>query len=120
MNKIEGLKLLEYKGSVLLDVKGLISAQTMKDDKIYSRIVCYNLVKFSFEKGLLLKSPYNSQGELYDDIIIYENDLTEKGKLIFWDLSEKWLIYTDNTDGRVDRKNNIKMMGKYYKNLIEK
>jgi hypothetical protein len=112
--------LLEYKGFVLLDVKRMIDAYPMKSDKIETRIVCYNLINFSFEKGLLIKSPYNSKGELYDGIIICENDLTEKGKLIFDDLVTDWLGYTDNTDGKVDRKNNIKMLEKYYHKLIGK
>jgi hypothetical protein len=43
--------LLEYKGFVLLDVKRMIDAYPMKTDKIETRIVCYNLIKFSFEKN---------------------------------------------------------------------
>ena len=117
---MENTLLLEYKGFVLLDVKGMIVAYPMKNDRIVMRTICYNLIKFSFEKGLLLKSPYNSKGELYDEIIICENDLTEKGKLIFDILVEKWLGYTDNADGKVDRKNNIKMLEKYYTILMEK
>jgi hypothetical protein len=31
-----------------------------------------------------------------------------------------WLGYTDNTDGKVDRKNNIKMLEQYYNKLIGK
>ena len=112
-------KLLEYKGMVLLDVKKMIDAHPMKNDKIETRIICYNLIKFSFEKGLLLKSPYNNQGGLYDEIIICENDLTEKGKLIFNDIMFDWLRYTDNTDGKVDRKQNIKMLEKYYNKLMK-
>jgi hypothetical protein len=54
--------LLEYKGFVLLDVKRMIDAYPMKTDKIEIRIVCYNLIKFSFEKGLLIKSPYIAKG----------------------------------------------------------
>jgi hypothetical protein len=111
---------LEYKGFILLDVKKMIDAYPMKSDKIEIRIVCYNIIKFSFEKGLLLKPPYNSNRELYDEIIISENNLTEKGKLIFDDLVFDWFKYTDNTDGKVDRKNNIKMLEKYYNKLIRK
>jgi hypothetical protein len=117
---MDEIKLLENKGSVLFDVKRMVDAYPMKGDKINVRIICYNLIKFSFEKGLLLKSPYNSQGELYDEIIIYKNDLTENGKSIFWDLSVKWLSYTDNDDRKVDRKNNTKMLEKYYNKLIGK
>jgi hypothetical protein len=112
------MKLLENKGNVLLDVKRMITACPMQEDKIHIRIVCYNLIEFSFKNGLLLKSPYNNQGELYDEIIIYEDDLTENGKSIFWDLSIKWLTYTDNEAGKIDRKNNVKMLGKYYNQLM--
>jgi hypothetical protein len=31
-----------------------------------------------------------------------------------------WLGYTDNTDSEVDRKNNIKMLEKYYNKLVGK
>jgi hypothetical protein len=117
---MDEIKLLENKGNVLFDVKRMIDAYPMKGDKINIRIICYNLIKFSFEKGLLLKSPYNSQGELYDEIIIYENDLTGNGKSIFLDLLFKWLSYTGNEDGKVDRKNNTKMLEKYYNKLMEK
>jgi hypothetical protein len=117
---MENKLLLEYKGLVLFDVKRFINAYPMKSDKIRVCTVCCNFIKFSFEKGLLLKSPYNSQGELYDGIIICENDLTEKGKMIFEDLADKWLVYTDTGDEKVDRKNNIKMLEKYYNKLMEK
>ncbi|MHC6204296.1 hypothetical protein ACYULU_14040 [Breznakiellaceae bacterium SP9] len=114
---MENKLLLEYKGLVLFDVKGLINAYPMKSDKIRTRIVCYNFINFAFEKGLLIKTPYNSKGELNDEIIIRENDLTEKGKIIFDDLADKWLSYTDNGDEKIDRKNNIKMLEKYYNKL---
>ena len=108
------------KDTVLLDIAGMVNANTMKDDKIATRIICDNLVRFSYEKGLLLKSPFDEQGEIKLETIIKESDLTENGKLIFDDLAEKWFVYTDNESGKIDKKNNIKMLEKYYNNLFSK
>ena len=98
------------KDTVLLDVKRMIDSYPMKDDKEAMRTICNSLVHFSYDKGLLLKSPFNEQGELNSETIIRESDLTEKGKSIFDDLAEKWFAYTDRTD-KID---NVAMLDKWY------
>lgn len=45
---------------------------------------------------------------------------TEIGKHIFVELLFKWFAYTDNESGKIDRKNNIKMLEKYYNQLLQK
>lgn len=52
--------------------------------------------------------------------IIKESSLTEIGKHIFVELLFKWFAYTDNESGKIDRKNNIKMLEKYYNQLLQK
>jgi hypothetical protein len=102
------------KDTVLLDVKRMIDSYSTKDDKEAMRIICNSLVRFSYDKGLLLKSPFNEQGELNSETIIRERGLTEKGKSIFDDLAEKWFAYTDRTD-KID---NVSMLEKWYSKMV--
>lgn len=105
--------------NLIFDVGGMIGAYPMKDDKEYMYVVCDNLLHFSEEKGLLLKSPFKEDGRLDTKTIIRNNDLTELGKKVFNDLMFDWLGYTDNTDGKVDRKNNVKMLEKYFNKIMK-
>jgi RHS repeat-associated protein len=105
--------------NLILDVGSLIDAQTMKGDKEHMYIVCFNLLHFSNEKGLLLKSPFKENGQLDTNLIVRNSDLTNLGKSTFNDLMFDWLSYTDNADGKVDRKNNVKMLEKYYNKLTK-
>ena len=91
---MEKIELLENKGIIIFDFNGMIKAYPMKSDKTEIKIVCKNLIKYSFEKGLLKNTPYNNEEELKENLIIYQNDLTEKGKTIFSDLMFDWLSYT--------------------------
>lgn len=101
------------KDTVLLNVKLLAEAYIRQIDKDNTLIVCSNLLQFSYEKGLLLKSPFDEQGKLKIETIIRESDLTEIGKQIFDDLVDKWLTYTDRTQ----KYNNIAMLEKYFNKL---
>ena len=101
------------KDTVLLNVKLLAEAYIRQIDKDNTLIVCSNLLQFSYEKGLLLKSPFDEQGKLKIETIIKESDLTEMGKQIFDDLVDKWLTYTDRTQ----KYNNIAMLEKYFNKL---
>lgn len=106
--------------NLILSVEGMLKAYPMKKDKSDMYIICYNLLHFSYEKGLLLKSPFKEDGQLNAEIVIRESDLTIMGKRIFNDLMYDWLNYTSNTSGRIDRKNNLKMLEKYYNQLLQK
>jgi len=101
------------KDTVLLNAKLLAEAYIRQIDKDNTLIVCSNLLQFSYEKGLLLKSPFDEQGNLKIETIIRESDLTEIGKQIFDDLVDKWLTYTDRTQ----KYNNIAMLEKYFNKL---
>lgn len=94
---------------ILLNVKSLIDAYPMKDDKTATFNVCYNLLKFCYEKDLLLKKPFNDKFELNPDVIIRKSDLTDKGQNVFWNLSQKWFAYTDRTN-KID---NVEMLEKW-------
>lgn len=102
---------------IILDIKYLIDADLRQRDKDNTKIACYNLLNFSYSKRLLNKNPFDSQGNLALDTVIKESDLTDLGKIIFEDLTDKWFIYTDNEAGNIDRKNNIKMLEKYFNKL---
>ncbi|MGN7787146.1 hypothetical protein ACTJIJ_21615 [Niabella sp. 22666] len=99
-----------YNDGILLDVESMVDAHPMKDDKTATRIVCHNLLRFVYDKGLLSQSPFNENGELKQGVIIKESDLSEKNKIIFWDLSEKWFTYTDRTQSY----NNGLILEKWY------
>ena len=101
------------KDTVLLNAKLLAEAYIRQIDKDNTLIVCSNLLQFSYEKGLLLKSHFDEQGNLKIETIIRESDLTEIGKQIFDDLVDKWLTYTDRTQ----KYNNIAMLEKYFNKL---
>ena len=116
---MEKIELLENKGIMVFDLNGMLNAYPMKSEKAEIKIVCNNLIKYSFEKGLLKNTPYNSEDKLDENLIIYQNDLTEKGKIVFNDLMFDWLSYTDNKSGNIDRKNNIKMLDKYFLKKIK-
>ena len=116
---MEKIELFENKGIIVFDLNGMIKAYPMKSDKTEIKIVCKNLIKYSFEKGLLKNTPYNSKEEINENLIIYQNDLTEKGKIVFNDLMFDWLSYTDNRSGNIDRKDNIKMLDKYFSKILK-
>lgn len=110
---------MENKDFLGLDVPYLTNAYIRQKDKEDMKIVCANLLRFAWDKGLLLNNPFNEEGELILTTRIYENDVTELGRQIFSDLCYKWLTYTDNLAGKIDRKNNIKMLEKYHNQLIQ-
>ncbi|QOW59975.1 hypothetical protein DYQ05_10470 [Treponema pedis] len=105
------------KNELIFSVSGMIAAYPMKSDKDDMMVICFNLLRFSYDNGLLNVCPFDENDELLMDTIIYEDDLTALGKRIFNDLMYDWLNYTDKTDGKIDRKNNVKMLEKYFNKL---
>lgn len=102
----------------MLDVKYLISSDLRQVDRSNTIIILYNLLKFSFEKRLLKKYPFDVKGELIVDSDVTLDNLTPFGLILFDELVDKWLGYTDNEEGKIDRKSNIKMLDKYYNKLV--
>lgn len=105
---------------IIFDVDGLIEAQIRQRDKDYAKVCCQNLLNYAYGKGLLCDNPCDNEGNLIMPSIIKESSLTEIGKHIFVELLFKWFAYTDNESGKIDRKNNIKMLEKYYNQLLQK
>ncbi len=99
---------------VLFKVSPLIKAQLRESDKENTKIICKNLLKFAYDKNLLLKNPFNDNGEFDLDLEIREHDLNEVGNKIFYNLMLKWLCYTDKTN----KIHNTAMLEKYYNKLI--
>lgn len=102
----------------LLDVTGIVNAYTRQYDKEKTRVICSNLLKFAYDKGMLINSPFDENNSLILITIIRESNLTELGKLYFEKLADKWFLYTDKNDPKVDRANNIPMLDKYYDKLV--
>lgn len=98
--------------TVLLNVKMLVESNVRQADKDDTVVLCHNLLYFSYEKGLLLKNPFQEE-KLDIETIIKESDLTEKGKQIFDDLAEKWFAYTDRTN-KID---NVSMLEKWFSKM---
>lgn len=101
----------------LLDVEGMVNAHIRQSDKAKTRVIFSNLLKFAYDKGMLVNSPFDESGNLMAGIVIRESGLTESGKLYFDTLTDKWLVYTDKDDSKIERLNNIKMLEKYYDRL---
>lgn len=77
-------------------------------------------LRFCYAEGLLKINPLDKMDRIIH-LNFENNDLTEKGIEIFEDLYSKWLGYTDKTDERsLKRNTNIKMLEKYYTNLLAK
>jgi len=103
----------------LLDVAGVVNAYIRQNDKERTKLKCSHLLKFAYSKGMLNVNPFDENDNLILHTIIRESNLTESGKLYFDKLTEKWLVYTDNNDGKVDRINNTSMLDKYYDKLVK-
>jgi hypothetical protein len=114
MNEI---KCLYPKELILFDFQYLVNAQLRQHDKENRKIMCANLLRFCSKKGMFNDNPFDHDGSLRRSYIVYERTLTEEGKKYFNDLMYDWLKYTDNESGTVDRKNNVKMLDKYYEKL---
>jgi hypothetical protein len=102
-----------------LDVAGIVNAYTRQYDKERTIIKCSNLLKYVYNKGMLINNPFDENANLIINTIIRESNLTDLGTLYFDVLTEKWFVYTDKNDDKVDRINNIAMLDKYYDKLVK-
>ncbi len=72
-------------------------------------------LRFCYEKKLLAVNPLDKNNRIL--YMNYKNqDLTDKGKLVFHDLMIVWFTYTDRTN-KID---NTKMLEKYYLKILQK
>lgn len=72
-------------------------------------------LRFCYEKKLLVLNPLDKNNRIL--YMNYKNqDLTDKGKLVFNDLMIDWFTYTDRTN-KID---NTKMLEKYYLKILQK
>ena len=104
---------------LIFSVPGMVNAYPADCDKNRMTVICANLLRFAYDHGLLNVCPFTEGGELLMDTIIREDDLTALGKLIFNDLMYDWLTYADNESGKIDRKNNVKMLEKYFNKISQ-
>lgn len=103
------------KDIILLNTKMLIAAYIRQVDKDNILLACKNLLLFSYEKKLLLKSPFDERGDLNIDTVIKESDLTDLGKQLFDDLADQWFTYTDRTQ----KYDNVAILEKYFNKLFK-
>lgn len=97
----------------LLSVQYLSTSYTRKADQENIVRACETLLGFCFEKKILINTPFNDDGTLKKEYEVYESDLTEKGRLIFEELTDKWFSYTDRTQ----KYDNITMLEKWYSKM---
>ncbi|MEZ4786708.1 MAG: hypothetical protein R2790_02205 [Flavobacterium haoranii] len=88
-------------------------------DKEYVYTTFKNLFIFSYSKNLLKLNLVDEFGNFDKERMLTNDDFTELGLKIFEELMFKWLTYTGNDDGKIDRINNIKMLEKYYNKLTK-
>ena len=74
------------------------------------------IFSLSLKKSLIDGDFFDENGNLKEDAKVYESNLTEKGKKMFWDFMMKWLKYTDRTQ----KYDNIEMLEKYYSQIKKK
>jgi hypothetical protein len=98
----------------IFDISFIFAADSKYPDHILGHYELFVIfLRFCYEKKLFLLNPLDKQGRILH--MKYTNgDLTENGKKIFADLNMKWLAYTDRTN-KID---NIKMLEKYYSNIL--
>lgn len=101
--------------NLYLSVPDMVASQLRQADKEQMKAICTALLTFGYEKGLLTENPLDWDGTLCRNVVIYERHLTQRGRLYFNDLTNRWLAYTDRTN-KID---NVKMLEKWYSKMIE-
>ena len=107
---------LYFQADYVCDISSLFKSYSKYADAIndiYNSQITF--LRFCNDKGLLKLNPLDKQDRILH-MNFTNNDLTEKGTIIFGELYEKWLDYTDRTKNT----DNIKMLEKYYKAIIDK
>lgn len=106
---------LYFLADYVCDISSLFKSYSKYADAIndiYNSHITF--LRFCNDKALLKIDPLDKQDRILH-MNFTNNDLTEKGTIIFGELYEKWLNYTDRTKN-ID---NIKMLEKYYKAIID-
>jgi len=101
------------KGKLYLDVTTHLRRNKSISYKQDVLITYTSLIEFCLKEGLLEGDYFNDDNSLKEDTIIYESDLTERGKPIFYHLMIKWFSYLDRTQ----KYDNEKMLHKYLTQL---
>ncbi|QIH33866.1 hypothetical protein [Sphingobacterium sp. DR205] len=112
---------LYFQKDFVTDISYLFKVNRSYQDSI---IKIYNLhitfLRFCYDKGLLKINPLDKQDRILH-MNFLNNDLTESGTKIFYELYNKWLVYTDKNDDKTDERIiNTKMLEKYYLGLNDK
>jgi hypothetical protein len=111
---------LYFQKALATDISYLFTVNRMYPDhivEIYDMYIVF--LRFCYEKGLLKVNPLDKQDRITHLNFVY-NDLTEKGIQVFNALHTKWLQYTDkNGEKSAERNINVKMLEKYYKNILQ-
>ncbi|WP_286857453.1 MULTISPECIES: hypothetical protein [Sphingobacterium] len=112
---------LYFQKDFVTDISYLFKVNSSYQDsitKIYNLHITF--LRFCYDKGLLKINPLDKQDRILH-MNFLNNDLTESGTKIFYELYNKWLVYTDKNDDKTDERIiNTKMLEKYYLGLNDK
>lgn len=72
----------------VLNIPFLVNSYIRQKDKDNINRSCKNFVLFYHENNLISKSPFRSDRAFNSEIVIYEMDFTDSGKMIFESLNK--------------------------------
>ncbi len=112
---------LYFQNDFVCDISSILKAYESYPDtmaKIYT--IHTTFLRFCYNKKLLKINPIDKQDRILQ-MNFLNSDLTEHGTKIFRQLHHKWLVYTDKEDEKSpERIKNVKILEKYYLDLVEK
>ncbi|ALU25981.1 hypothetical protein HX045_04275 [Myroides odoratimimus] len=78
------------------------------------------LLSFAENKRLVSSSNFDEYGVLKREVVLYEDDLTEEGKLVFMDILKDWLSYIEGEEKKGSDGKYLAQLYKCQKEIIEK
>ncbi|MGJ8660278.1 MAG: hypothetical protein ACSHWV_10545 [Cellulophaga fucicola] len=107
---------MAYKETIYIDLQSHLNRSKSKSYKEMVMKSYTPVMRLSEENNLIEGDFFDENGNLKEDAKVYESNLTENGKKMFWDFMMKWLKYTDRTQ----KYDNIEMLEKYYLQIKKK
>ncbi|MDM1395655.1 hypothetical protein HX049_00445 [Myroides odoratimimus] len=78
------------------------------------------LLSFAENKRLVSSSNFDEYGALKREVVLYEDDLTAEGKLVFMDILKDWLVYIEEDEKKGRDGKYLAQLYKRQKEIIEK
>ncbi|MEC4052535.1 hypothetical protein VSP10_06990 [Myroides odoratimimus] len=78
------------------------------------------LLSFAENKRLVSSSNFDESGVLKRAVVVYDEDLTAEGKLVFTDIVKDWLVYIERDEKRGSNDKYLRQLYQRQKEIIEK